>query len=147
MKLTARKPTEAELAEAMSRKPVYKVVRVLGSGQLKSLWVQGTREKLQSVQVEGRYIDLFALTYARRKLSSNGAYGIWCCQNMKDAFYQARGNGCGMLCAVLKAYPIGNSIQTPRGWGDRGTVLYPAIILGRQIVKLVDNRGCLSSLS
>jgi len=136
MRLTARQPTEAELAKAMSNKPVYKVVRVIGDGDLKSLWVRGTREEPLHIEVMGKQMSIFTLTYEEDKLSSNGKYGIWCCKTEEAAAYQVRANGNG-LCAVFIAYPIGKLIETPRGWKKVGIVLYPSIILGEQVAELI----------
>lgn len=140
MRLTAREPTQAEIAEAMSNEPLLKVVRVTGK-KLKSLWVEGTYKDPQVISVGGKLVQAFAITYIRGKLSSNGKYGIWCCKDMNTARKQAQGNGPHRLCAIFKAYPIGEQIERPGGYGGEGTVLYPAIILGRRVVKLIDNRG------
>jgi len=130
MRLTAREPTEVEFKEAMANKPVYKVVRVKGK-KLKSLWVDGTKKKPMLIEHD---IVAFALTYAEGKLSDNGRYGIWCCKTLAKAVLQSHTNGRGKRTAIFKAYPIGEPIQPPLGWGW-DAVLYPAIILGERVVE------------
>lgn len=141
MRTMARKPTDAELAEAMSRKPVYKVVRKRGNGQLVSLWVEGTAKHPRvSTNHQLEEFTGVALHYSRMKLTGNGRYGIFCCRTLEDAMVQSRCNGCGRLCLIFKAYPLGTEIDNTSGFGDCGTVLYPSIILDKRIVKLVDYR-------
>lgn len=125
------KPTEQQLEEAR-KKPVYKVVRVEGN-RLKSLWVTGTEKHPTHISNVGEAI---ALTYELGMVVSDGRYGIWCCTSLRAAKGQAHGNGCGRLCGIYKARPLGKPVRPPSGWGDFGTVLYPAIIMGELVTTL-----------
>lgn len=127
-----RKVTEQHLRE-VSEKPVFKVVRVEEDGRLRSLWVRGTKESPFVIEVHGKKIRAYTLTYKQNKVISDGVYGIWCNETFEAAMSQAHGNGQGKLCQIYLAFPIGEPIIPPSGWGDFGTVLYPAVILGKCI--------------
>ena len=130
-----RKPTQEEIKEAKSRKPIYKVVRVEG-GELKSLWVTGTKRK--PIYIEEK--PIFALTYRPEYLTSNGKYGVWCTKTKKVARHQPRHNGQGLLTQLFRAWSIGKAITAPPGWRDEGAVLYPAIILDKEPFEIIDKR-------
>lgn len=134
-----RKITQQHLEEAAT-KPVYKVVRD-EDGRLKSLFVTGTKKKPCSIDF---YNDITAvtLTYKPDRVISDGEYGIWCCKTLTEAYHQARWNGHGKLCRIYEVLPIGEPMEPPPSWIlNDGTILYPAVIMGKEPIETIDNRG------
>lgn len=130
--MTTRKPTDGERYDASQCKPVYKVVRV-EEGKLKSLWVKGTEDSPTICQnLGGEEFFGVAITYRREALSSDGRYGIFCCTTLKEAEIQMIANGHHLYCKIYEAYPVGREIFNDTGYGGNGTVLFPAVILGKK---------------
>lgn len=134
-----RRITQQHL-EAAGKEPVYKVVRVEESGRLRSLWVDGTKEHPTSIPLVGHRCEAVALTYKPDRVIGDGKYGIWCNTTLNGARHQAGNNGARELCQIYEAYPIGEAIQIPYGWSDVHTVLYPAVIMGKQAIETIDLR-------
>jgi len=135
-----RKVTKQHLKEA-SEKPVYKVVQVKEDGSLISLWVKGTKKSPLMLYANGETNPAYTLTYKPDRVVSDGRYGIWCCETLKDAINQALCNSRHNLCKIYKVLPIGEAITPPGTWEHGGTVLYPAIIMGSNCVKVIDRRS------
>lgn len=138
--INARKPTEVELTEAMSREPVYKVVKV-DCRVLRSLWVIGTVSNPKLITVNSKQVEASALTYMRGRLTTGGRFGVWCCKSLAAAYRQVTRNGMGKRCLIFEAYPLGKRIRNITHFGTQGTILYPAIILGSRIIAKADERG------
>lgn len=135
-----RKVTKQHLKDASTR-PIYKVVREEEDGSLKSLWMVGTKKSPMLIEIDGKDVPAYTLTYKPDRVISDGRYGIWCCPTLEDAIHQADVNGSNKLCKIYEVYPIGKFIETPGTWGRSGTVLYPAVIMGSKCIKVIDHRG------
>uniref|UniRef100_A0A6M3IP55 Uncharacterized protein n=1 Tax=viral metagenome TaxID=1070528 RepID=A0A6M3IP55_9ZZZZ len=127
-----KKPTSGKIKKAKRARPVYKAVSVQEDGKLMSLWVREGTEVAIPVNGLRKLTELKPLQYKPDHITSDGKYGIWCCTTLSGAKHQTISNGIGNTFRIYKAYPIGKQIINDTYFGDRYTILYPAILLASE---------------